>query len=610
MRAALTRPEAAPVWRLLHWSLCAPSPVLMFDGSGARAGVFSCEEGVAQGDVLAPWAFANSVQPMYEAALEGSNAQGVAVLDDFNIMAEYTTALAAYDRFAARCRTESVRLNVAKSRVLWPHTAAPPPALERMCTDRGLTLVLGCMEVLGAWVGVLGARVQAAVVSAAEEHKQLFDALANRNMPAQLSMLILRMCGQPRMNYLSRVTPPRVGREGMERFDAMVVGCVRARLALPAIDSTSKALHILSMPIRTGGCGLRRYSLIMHAAYLASVAAATHLFNRAFVREQCAAPAPAPDAAPERVSVVMDVNVCLQALLASGLKGVLIPQTVEALWTEYERAVNVPPHLQQTIVAYLEVERMKERDRWSLSEQAAILSAQQRNSSLWLTVIPDQLCLQLTDFDFRAAICLRLHLAPHAPSQTHCRCSKSLSSAGYDHFYLCAQNRKAWLFARHEKVVRCVQMLASRACVTIQLNVPDPLADDQLQPDFQLDGLTTRIIGDVVISHPSAPSFAERCAREALRAAAHWEAEKSRKYLARAVNGYKLSHVSLESFGGIGKSAYRIITALATEAEAMSVMSHREYCAWALSALSVALQAGNARVVDGGLRGGRYARDV
>ncbi len=61
MSEAMKRPESKAIWRLLDWSLRGPSPVLMFDVKGVLTGHFSCAEGVAQGDVLAPWAFANSM---------------------------------------------------------------------------------------------------------------------------------------------------------------------------------------------------------------------------------------------------------------------------------------------------------------------------------------------------------------------------------------------------------------------------------------------------------------------------------------------------------------------------------------------------------------------
>ena len=151
-------------------------------------------------------------------------------------------------------------------------------------------------------------------------------------------------------------------------------------------------------------------------------------------------------------------------------------------------------------------------------------------------------------------------------------------------------------------------MLAARACVTVQLNVRDPTTGDQRQPDFVLDGVHTRIIGDVVITHPAAPSRAERCAREALYSAAQAEKQKDRKYSSRAERGYKLCHVSLESSGGMGMGVRQVIRALATEAEGMSVMSAREFTAWSYAALSVALQSGNGLVVDGGVRSARAAR--
>ena len=529
-----------------------------------------------------------------------------------------------------------MHLNAAKSRVLWPRTTEPPPELLRLCVDRGLTFERGSMEVLGAWIGVMDAQVEAAVLKAATDHKDLFNALAHPKMPRQLALLLLRVCGQPRMNYLSRVTPPRVGRAGMQRFDGLVLACVQQRMSLPAFDSTSKAYHILSMPIRAGGCGLRSYALIMHAAYLSSAASAAHLFDRAFVREQSVlavpapapvpvivpvplsasvpapvpVPVPAPVPAPASVSIVRDVNECFAVVLERAMRDQSgFPQTAQAFWSQYQEPSSVPPHLQQTIVAFAELNRSKaERENWSDSERAATLSASQRNASAWLTVIPDEKCMRLNDPDFRAALCLRLHIAPHSHSHSQCVCTQPLATASFDHFYLCPQGRKQWLFARHEQVVRCVQMLAKRAGVQISLNVRHPLNADRLQPDYQIDGIHTRIIGDVVVSNPACPSKARRSARVALAAAAAGERQKSAKYSGRAVGGYTLYHVSLESFGGVGDGVRHLIRALATEAEDGGDLGFREYSSWAFRALSVALQVGNGLVVSGGLRCARVAR--
>ena len=203
-------------------------------------------------------------------------------------------------------------------------------------------------------------------------------------------------------------------------------------------------------------------------------------------------------------------------------------------------------------------------------------------------------------------MCLRLGIRPYTGINEHCQCGRALASAPYDHLLMCLSVRKNALFARHERVVRCVQMIAARAGVTTQLNVRDPLLGDRLQPDLQLDGVHTRLISDVTVIHPSSPSQCQRAARDPLSAARAGEALKRRKYAGRAVNGYTFTPFALESFGGVGSGAVQVITALAIDADATGA-SIRAFKSWALCAVSVALQAGNGRVIGEGLKWARLA---
>ena len=80
------------------------------------------------------------------------------------------------------------------------------------------------------------------------------------------------------------------------------------------------------------------------------------------------------------------------------------PQTTDEYWTRFRPEGSAPPHFQQSIVAYIEMEKLKARDIWPDPAKAATLSAAQPNASQWLTAVPDQPAYTLKDFDYRVAV--------------------------------------------------------------------------------------------------------------------------------------------------------------------------------------------------------------
>ena len=447
LEEAFKRAEASPIWRMLYWALSQTSVVMMYGANGQKTARIYAEEGVAQGDVLAPWAYANSMQKVYTAAagvVAPGRAHTTAYLDDFNIVGTSTDALTVFRRFRDECEREGVALSVEKCRVLWPHPTNPPDTIVEQCARLGLVLVRGHMEVLGAWVGCDSpdVSVSSRIVTAADSHKVLFDALAHKQMPAQLGSLLLRQCAQPRMGYLARVTPPAVSVDGLKRFDSMVVECFREINALPEISGASVAYHLLSMPIRSGGFGLRSYSLIAHSAYFASAVNAICCFDESFVAARCASSV--PQAPP---CTIDHLNAAFSHVLQTGLQNnEYFPQTKDEFWREYKDANRVPPHLQQSLVAVQELVRMDERKTWNDADRAAVMSAKQANASRWMTVVPDRSEYRLTNPEFRVAVCLRLRLPAHPslPIPT-CACLEAVR-VGSDHLFVCPAVRKTCLF--------------------------------------------------------------------------------------------------------------------------------------------------------------------
>jgi hypothetical protein len=113
-----------------------------------------------------------------------------------------------------------------------------------------------------------------------EAHEPFFAALRHPAMPTQIAFHLLRMCGQPRANYLARTVPPALFAEAATKFDQRVLDTLLQLLA-PAAQSPlhqrplpPQLLLRITLPVCEGGLGLRSVADTSPAAFFASLAAA------------------------------------------------------------------------------------------------------------------------------------------------------------------------------------------------------------------------------------------------------------------------------------------------------------------------------------------------
>src|SRR3954466_12552737 len=87
-------------------------------------------------------------------------------------------------------------------------------------------------------------------------------------------MLLLKVCGIPRMNYLCRTVQPSALINTTRHFDSAVRETALLKLNLNPLTSEQQyeAYNQLTLPIRLGGSGFTVMNDIKHAAYIASVA--------------------------------------------------------------------------------------------------------------------------------------------------------------------------------------------------------------------------------------------------------------------------------------------------------------------------------------------------
>jgi len=286
----LKHPETEPLWRMFHWAYSDPSALLLYDRSRLHTR-FDSSEGVRQGDPFAAFAFALSVQSLYESAIAGMpDCHAVSVQDDLTLIGPAEQVFAAYDRIVAAAPSYHLSLRVEKCAVYVPDSLSDELTRAEVldgCITRQLSHSAS-LESLGVMLGSDG-DIRAHCAKQVAELEQRFRLLRHPAMPVQAAFLLLRSCALPSLSFLTRTTPPELLRDSAQRFDKLVRDTFLhiMQLDVVRIDKSQVATAdelrtMLSLPLKLGGMGLRPAERVAPSAYFASAAAILPDFLRAF----------------------------------------------------------------------------------------------------------------------------------------------------------------------------------------------------------------------------------------------------------------------------------------------------------------------------------------
>ena len=309
--ALLAQPRAEPILKAFHWQYGDASPLLVYERGELFAELRS-SNGVRQGCPFAAFAFALTVQPLYEAALRQTvGCNGFSIQDDFTLVGPAAQVLQAYDYIKSHAQTElGLELVTSKCQVYVPCSTAAQVAtdIHALCAARNLPHA-NSMESLGVMFGS-EASVVAHCDSAVDDSARFFECVSHPAMPKQTAALLLRYCALPRLGYMARTAHPDQLAGPAARFDDMAQ---RAQLAVLQLDNASlsalqprtsdpdsrvhdpgegdpppgsqpplstdrmsqasreQLLERIALPLSLGGLGVRPVMRTRHAAYFSSL---------------------------------------------------------------------------------------------------------------------------------------------------------------------------------------------------------------------------------------------------------------------------------------------------------------------------------------------------
>ena len=389
-------------------------------------------------------------------------------------------------------------------------------------------------------------------------------------------MLILRQCGVPKMNYALRCTPPPCVAEQAAVFDKLVLRTATAKLLLHEGEMRNHHTEErLRAPLRHGGFGLTSALRTSPAAYLGSIAAVAAA--PAFVRySQPQSPLPCNSLLHGWVQGSIDAIVDESPECRP-----LLPTTASSFFQLFAPSVT-PSSLQHQLSqqatesvfkASLQLAKeMKKVDEGLALTRLRAISAPR--AWTWKVVAPTSKELELTDTEYRMSSRFNLGLMPIGGATTLpaicplCKNKRNTISGDPWHFLSCTPLHRGEVNVRHDNVNRALYRCALLMGFPARMEPTGLDLDNRYRPDLLLTLPGRHILTDVAIVHSLAPGKV-RSGHAVLGSAREMEGNKRRHYAKLvALHRYELLPFVMETSGGMGPDAERLVEIMAEAGEA------------------------------------------
>jgi hypothetical protein len=492
-------------------------------------------EGVRQGDPLGPAFFALGIQDVLKQVQEEFPSVTVlAYLDDVTVTGPPSTLVHVARRFRNLVAECGLQMNMNKSVLCVPPEMTTPNAA-------GLPIVKDGIEILGAPVGTSNFESSTCLRKVRDMRKTLL-VKPETAISAQSRYILLKDSVIPTLNHLLRSVPPWNREKAVEYFDNVVMQTAQLLLGAAEFGDMKDVenCELLRLPLRLGGLGLTRASMVSLPAYVASTWEA---------------------------GVLHDAETRL--LLISSL------QNYQVDIKEEDLKQQAPNRKQQQ---FLTDQVMKNRLYALMRAQdeemnARLKASQQPGAQDWLSVLPTSNTKQFSDQQWRIAVRLRLGLTV-SRSTLPAECPLCDGMVDALHPFVCAySDLKAERTERHNQLRdSLLGMLSAWAFQTKK----EPLVkqEGQVNSSGRANEKETRLRGDVELIQTSGPMIVDLSVihpsavrnQQNLRPTAATsirEQSKCRKYEQPCQQVHKafLPFV-LQTFGGIGNKGLEFLSNL------------------------------------------------
>ena len=612
--AVFSEASLAPIWKFVEFGYGGPSLLVLVQKGEIVASILS-QDGSRQGDPLGSLLYCLFLMPkirdITSVCDQGSHSE-FAIVDDLSVVTdEWEQAVGAFDK-----ANEVLQLNKHKTKFLWPHDSPPPAGLVQACRDRGVELLLGTAEVLGAIVGTGDSDFEDFAIHKVESYMPLMDILKSSEFRAQIAVGILRSAMNNKLGYLMRALAPRHTRVACQMFDAHVQDTF---CRIHRIDSIKEGAEegFLCLPKSLGGINIAKSTDLNTAAYFSqAVSAAPHIkapSNMCDDNEAIPAFIADREAAYRYLVDVHHIPTCSSLLNEEGdlAPGAILPtQGLLRNLAEFYNGVDTKRFRLQSLISRRIAKARLQciLDSADSEVVAGFLSRMSKDASNWAFLTPKTHHTSLSNSDWIQTIKFHLNRLPD-DLVLKCACGKALSSSdpsSATHYRSCTLYKRRAVNVAHDDISSLCAEHAKQIGLTAGFSKrPRGLKKNVTTDGWYIDVQGKRIDWDVTVSHLPATSYLKDARKPGL-ITDRKEKSKLRKHLqACRIRGVDFVPFALETHGGIGNSARSHIEALCQQALAVPYNNVEDggvikLKRRMLNELSVVIQRGNAKVMRQG----------
>ena len=524
LKAVYDRPELACCWRTVAFGYGQPSKLLMQCDETVPDSEAYIESsmGVRQGDPLAAMLFSLAMHGVYSEASRMSSGGCYSYVDDSNIIGTVEECWRVWTRLPDLLKPLGLSVNLSKCDLTCFDLSAATEDVDQAALHAfqaaNITINERWVRLLGCVIGLDDACIAEALQ--ADSYFRADAVVALRRLPRMhrgSAMLLLRSLSGHVITNRLRAMPPAATLQHAAEYDRGVLRVAHSLIGITRAHG-DRYDGQLQRSLRMGGFGLTSAVTLAPAAYIAGAEVAMRLSD-AFATVWSGAEPVAPSC---RQYLALDdcilrvtgmENVFWQQLAATDaassgeVPAPVLPDSAHDFVRHFSTASptviqSAVVHRIQTLSFIASTKAAVDAGRSGLERLARMDALRQPGSADWLTVMPTEARLRLSDVHWRWAAQLRLGLQLPTLSDTCHGCNKTGLAPGDGWHLLSCSGATGRIKARHDEVVNILSRFA-RVIGAVSLTEPVDLdADSEKRPDLEIRLPKKTLLVDVQASSP------------------------------------------------------------------------------------------------------------